>query len=426
MNEKVTVKLSSAGTGEILGVYPTGQTSRPVSWSEANVQVFAGLSSLATHHSDGPATTLTEWVVNLDPQFSWPDLSEVEIVTTYYRQREAEQRVLSVETEGSKRLTQFGRDHARFSLRQFPRVTIRFGEVGEEYSSKELRPGFISYHAKFGELPNRQFRHLVRHALSFATGIELGHLGYTSYNAKHEVVERQAQSLVLLGGWECLSGTHALPPSRLKNTDSIHHCYVDSSLFTRQVEGFLCTSSQYDWPHILALYWQAAFASPLIAAALYGATLEAIRTEWEREHSTPSQPLVTKPVWRKVRQAIGQELERLVNEQQLGKDEADSLKKRIQSLNHLAQPDRWATFFEAIGLTVGSVENQAMKERNRPAHGVAYTPNEFTDVLRKVRSLRVLCSRAILSLSSGADQYTDYCTVGFPERSLADPVPDDS
>lgn len=83
---------------------------------------------------------------------------------------------------------------------------------------------------------------------------------------------------------------------------------------------------------------------------------------------------------------------------------------------------KYDDFFDLIYLPIGDVERQALKQRNFPAHGRRYSPNQYAGLAITTDALYTLFNRIVLKLTNAADSYIDYSTYGHPVRDIDHPL----
>jgi len=83
---------------------------------------------------------------------------------------------------------------------------------------------------------------------------------------------------------------------------------------------------------------------------------------------------------------------------------------------------KYSEFFESILLKTGEVEQEALKERNNPAHGNRYLPNQYPGLSIITDALYTLFNRIVLKLTDAADCYIDYSSYGHPVRGIDEPL----
>jgi hypothetical protein len=97
------------------------------------------------------------------------------------------------------------------------------------------------------------------------------------------------------------------------------------------------------------------------------------------------------------------------------------LDRKTRQLNDKTSAMQWSDFFTAAKIPTGDVEEAALYQRNRPAHGTRYE-GDYQKLAASVHALQALFSRCVLKLTGGADHYVDFSTYGFPVRPLEEPL----
>jgi hypothetical protein len=176
-------------------------------------------------------------------------------------------------------------------------------------------------------------------------------------------------------------------------------------------------------------YWHAVCAVPSMAAAHFGAAIEALQRAYMRKHpEAVNQRLVPdKEVARFLRQGM---LDVLAHAS-LNDEVRRILRDRISNFNQSPWQVVAGRFLDHIRIALAEEEKDALRHRNFAAHGNA---GDDVDPLRTVRAfqlLRIMFNRILLRITDASDRYYDYCTYDhqlkhFPERDLGDPVPPDA
>jgi hypothetical protein len=98
------------------------------------------------------------------------------------------------------------------------------------------------------------------------------------------------------------------------------------------------------------------------------------------------------------------------------------MRNKLDGLNQKSSNMKYKNFFDSLSLTIGDVEEKALRERNNPAHGFHYKESQYQDLMLTTNALYTLFNRLLLSITKASDCYIDYSTYGFPVRDLKDPL----
>jgi hypothetical protein len=96
--------------------------------------------------------------------------------------------------------------------------------------------------------------------------------------------------------------------------------------------------------------------------------------------------------------------------------------RRSSCSNQFGVNERFDQFFAELGLRVGDVERDAIRARNKAAHGGTYKRSAHRQLLNCTKAYRTLLHRTILKIIGWEGEYTDYSTYGFPDRPLDAPL----
>ena len=207
----------------------------------------------------------------------------------------------------------------------------------------------------------------------------------------------------------CRLGMNNLSPDKVsKLLSAIYGCY-----------------DIYGFQHVSWLYWHSVLAPVHMAAAGFGATFEAMQTEYLKSmNGLIKNGLLEPNQWKKVRAQINN----LLSEMAAGDDDLEfnksisALKQRVGSMNFLSQTEMANRFLDSLNIDFSEKERKAWTQRNKSAHGGKTSADEYVELIREVKILRVLCNRVLLAMTHASDQYIDYYTLGFPVRGLKRPM----
>lgn len=101
---------------------------------------------------------------------------------------------------------------------------------------------------------------------------------------------------------------------------------------------------------------------------------------------------------------------------------AERIIRRVKAANHFGVNERFEQFFAELGLRVGDVEQDAIRARNKAAHGGTYERSAYRQLLNRTNAYRTLLHRTILKIIGWTGEYTDYSTYGYPVRPLDAPL----
>jgi hypothetical protein len=264
--------------------------------------------------------------------------------------------------------------------------------------------------------PDEDVRRKIRTAISYSLGTYLVYLGNTAYSHDWQTIYIKAVSAYSIG--RRVFDLPVLPPAPL---GSRFQHEITSQALGRMVNGIY---SQYDSLKFGSLswaYWHALCATMHIAAAHFGAAIEALERNYVKAHheSFKTTLVSERAAWRTFLCEIRQAIIKL----EIPDEDKQILLDRIGSLNETPRSITMKRLLETIDIELGEDEQRAWKRRNDAAHGNEIRQEEQLQVIRDTKLLRGIFDRMLLRIVNGSDIYYDYVTVGFPVRNLRDPVP---
>jgi hypothetical protein len=200
--------------------------------------------------------------------------------------------------------------------------------------------------------------------------------------------------------------------------------YLESGMLSQSVQRFLSVSDELRLRYILWLVWLAR-ASPMETAPVQmGAAIEALRQRYLKSRAPCSTTLLPKELWKPIRDDLRSVVERRRSalEVQGHGDALTVLENKLENLNQRPSTQLTGELLSLLGLTTGAQEASALQERNRPAHGGEYRGDDFPRLIRQVNALHTLFHRILLKILECATSYIDYSSLGYPVRSVDEPV----
>ncbi len=373
-----------------------------------------------THASPAPESWLVEWLINFDAVAGiLPLRTERFAGSTFERVRGEQRLVLPVATPWRR---QTSNDHFRIDVTlggKMWKLTIGRPESGR--CPTELKPGFVEFRGEAG-LPNESVRETILVALSFALGRHLIPIGWTVFDAADRPTRAACREAEILGRDEMFSNPSMPPcPPVLRDAPAI----LDQVAVQRVVQCALDLGAQgIDLGFPLWLVWLAK-ASPLDAsAAHYGAAMEALRSRFYATAAGGTTTLLVGADWGTVRTALDRTLTDAIAKLNPTPDEAAvcMLRNNLGGINNKSSGARYPEFFQLLDLPIDKVEQAALRERNKPAHGTEYDPAQYEALMATVQALHTLFNRIVLKLARCDLPYIDYSTYEHPVRALAEPL----
>jgi hypothetical protein len=276
------------------------------------------------------------------------------------------------------------------------------------------KPGYIFYVGN----PDDAIRKKIRDVLSFSLGNYLVYLGSTTLCDKSEIVAFTAVSPPSIGR---IFEIAVMPPAPLGYR---YEYQVDQQVVARMANAIY---AHYDELHFGAFswaYWHAVCAPVHMAAAHFGAAIEAVQVAYVKSHPArfETKLITDKAKWK----SLSEELMTAIASAGLDPSVSTILTRRVASnLNQTPADVKSDKLLAEIGITLSPLESAAWKRRHIAAHGGELTPDSVIPTIRETKLLKIILHRIVLKITGASDSYYDDYSIGHSIRKVTDPVPDD-
>lgn len=288
--------------------------------------------------------------------------------------------------------------------------------IGKEKNAQEVEnSGYIFYRGH----PSEELRRLIRDALSFAFGVPIIHFGHTSFTFSGSIITLEAITPHTMGGraWK----SSGLPPAPITSMNGSSN-QLDKLLMQRIVQGFVSNSSKYNIAQIPWRLWYAEAAAYFMKPAYYGALIEGIQKAFLDDNSNNiDRTIISKATFKRHRKIIEKHIKKVCDSEL----EIKLLTDKLNNSNVAPQKILASRFFSHLGLSLGTLENDAWNKRNDAAHGNSIAEDNVIKYMRDTKILRIILNRIILHLTYASDFYVDGYTIGHAVRLLSDHIPEE-
>ncbi|MGO9016175.1 MAG: hypothetical protein ACLQF0_14495 [Dissulfurispiraceae bacterium] len=398
---KSGIKAIAYGVQPLTNSRSMNETGTCYRHEKASIQ---NLECIVTNLSEGQY--LIEWLVNVDDSYYiWPDSldEEVEVLSNRIFCKNGSSLLLT----SSEKTSSFSWKCVNISV---DGQELYFGVCNKVAVSDEKMPGFVIYNGT----PSEEIRSKIRLALSFAFGRPFIHLGHSIFNSKWQLVSFKSISAYTIDGKAFKLLT--LPPSPLYEKFGNE---LNREKFSRMVNAFYKKYDDYNLGHVGWLYWHSVSAPIHIAAVHFGATFEAIQNAFVAANgSLFKTSVLEKTAW----ESLQKDILEVVRSKSINGDLLKIINNKIASLNQKPQSVLTEEFLGALNLQLSNIESLAWKQRNRAAHGSMTKEQDYIDLIKEVKLLKVLCHRVLLCITNGSDDYIDYYSIGFPIKKLQNSI----
>lgn len=354
---------------------------------------------------------IIEWVENLASKFLWP---ESDVLT----ENGETKRTLSTATSSLEMTSPI---YSHLSSRSCVHLKIDGIEIVVGRSRVKANyiyaPGFILYR----EAVDESIRRKIRDCLSFCLGDFLLYLGETSFDGNWQPVAFHAKSgHALVRDAPRLRG-HQPAPLGLRYKQEI-----DSAILGPMVQSLYGVYDKYLLGTSFWSYWHAIAAPVHMAAVHFGSAIEGLQSRVLKGlDSGKHTKLVERDGdWKE----LCKRMSACISESTLPEETKKILVTKTEYLNQAPQGIVMERFLSELKLSVGMLEKDVWKNRNRAAHGGGSADALTGQLIRENKVLKILTNRIFLALSDGHNRdngYYDYYNLDCPTVLLGKPINDD-
>lgn len=352
-----------------------------------------------------PAALHTDWFINgpADPVFlRWTSRIGV---SRYVRERETGSFNVSSPTK-----QQESRD---YFLVDAGSIQFAVSRVPSEYSEEWLRSVGIEYRSP---IPEREVRAAIQEVVSFALGRPLIGIGSTSADDQGRPLEEIAVS----PHEPCLRALcRDVDNSPL---GSLAHSSDIERILGQLVPAYLRKRDTMRLQEALAGYWLACRTQVPICLALFGSALDVLKLAWFKSTKSKSGGLyMANAAYQELLAplvgTVQEELQSTVDS-----ETATKIARKILGANQVGNNEQLPTFLREIGLALGKAELDAVKGRNKAAHGGVFPGDDFGESVVHAAAYRTLFERVVLRLLDYDGEYVDRTVLGWPMKRLEVPT----
>lgn len=276
----------------------------------------------------------------------------------------------------------------------------------------------IEYRNSFGKIPSEEIRIAIAEIISFMLGVEFMNIGCSEFNSNNELVSRygiEPYGDNLIG--RCTNV--CMPPMRLPKK----HSRIDAEdLLSKIVSNYLHLRKALKLNTVLWKYWLAKDSAIGINLPVLSSGLEGL-AETYLKHNTliPKSDDETTKKYNKFLSDNSAFIEGL-KEYSFGK----SVINKIQNPYNIGVGEKLQLFFNSLDMNIDkdSIENEALMSRNKMTHSSSGIDSikRAKAAIKMTRAYETLFHRTILKVLNCDGGYTDYYTIGHPERKLSDNI----
>ncbi|KUR75204.1 hypothetical protein [Novosphingobium sp. Fuku2-ISO-50] len=393
--------------GEFFGMVPYSKYRQTKGVTEQPLKELTQIHIAKTNNPSGaPAAYAIDWLENLPKSpYTWPAASEVVTRTITTRRISLNDGItIAKDTDwfntswNSAKVTVDG-------------ATFYVCALDREDRPGAIKPGCIVYDGA----PDDEFRKKVRTGLSFAMGVYLVDLGTSHYDAEWNVVSTLARSAYSLRGHAFDIETLQLAPlgDRFLNE-------LGAPQLTRAIQAFVTAFDVLDLANLHWAFWHACVATPHMAPAHFGATIEGLQSAYTKANpGKVREGWATPDEWKKLKGALSG----IIADADVSVEAKQALQGNLHTFNDINQRQRLKDVMAALKLELGEDEDAAWRRRNKAAHGTPIPLGQEVAAIRDMKLLRGVFQRLLLRITGAADQYIDYTSPNYEYRPLCQAPP---
>lgn len=364
-----------------------------------------------------------EWIINFDIGDYRPKGQTRREYSTYLKRKRFDENWIEVELSSNGKAS-FDYFKCDFLINADKRINLIAGYVPDSVATKTVKPGFLEFEETDNSfLPTEFERQKILAALSFVLGRNLTSVGNTVLG---EGDRRCSSKTFWADAKNFVSDNLNKHPSPLDfpQLDG----WLDNEYTSFMIGKIVSKMNEIDIEYSLYLLWTGWNAPMNVRAFYLGAAIESLRDSYLNSVTQNSGSLIRKSTWKdKFDKPLMSLLDQIQNQPglYLNSDERENLdviRNKIKNLNQKSSNMKYSSFFEALDLSIGPVESEALKERNRAAHGHRYRSSEYHRLSMNVEALYSLFARLILRITEASNFYIDYSTYGHPIRRIYEPL----
>ena len=371
-------------------------------------------SSLTLHEvkiiqqHDVPIERLTEWYINgISAGFVLFRSTSRRINEKYSLERE----VLKSKTE------EFDTGGGEYHSRDY--AFINCGDFGFIIHTVPIQfgPGWsqnigIEYRQEFGRILTQEERIAISEIVSFVLGKHVLKVGYTSYDRSGIPIEK-----VAVNPWgdniKHLCQSPPVPPFEI---DRFQPSGKIETVLPPLIKKYLELRNPLKLNEVLWRYWIGS-ELPLGSNIPIMANGNEILIEYwfKSQNSRLKGVYLTKGEF----DTLTEEAFRIIEANLGDRPFKEKIMNKLRDCFKMTLTDRLKFFFEEIRLPLGKTEQEAIRYRHKMIHSsVEMGKVEIEKVVQLSFSYRVLVHRTILKILGYSGTYTDYSTIGHPEKPI--------
>jgi hypothetical protein len=288
----------------------------------------------------------------------------------------------------------------------------------------------IEYRAEWGGIPDHATRDAIAYLVGFVVGRRLLRIGHSEFDENNRPTLRSAVPPNTIHA-ETMSRMVDLPPVQLVRESDMRIRSDLGTVLRQLTPTFLDKVDQYNLRGALFRY-ATALDLPLGAdLPLLQSAIEMISKGWRQEMKVRGS--VEPGFYMSITDfnaSFGEELQavrrklaaRDVKMHLTRREYGERLARKMSRSYEMTGNELMDSFFQGIGITVGTPEREAMRARNVSIHGYDLSAPDTEKWRAYSRAYFTLANRVILRVLGFRGQYVDYTSSHWSPRKLREPA----
>ncbi len=288
---------------------------------------------------------------------------------------------------------------------------------------KEFGPNWsfnmaIEYRQSFGRIPDDNEREAISELVSFVFGNQFLKIGQTSYNEAMTSISEEYNNP---WGDNVMSRCQrlALPPVQINDYNDWGRGAI---LLNELLIPYLEQRNKLCLKDVLWKYWIAKYSSiganlPILSSAVETLAEKILKIHPEIKH-----------YYIDFKEFVGTIAEELVSiEIKIDSNPNKGIiLNKLKGATQRGSNEKLEMMFEIIQLTIGKIEKNALRARNKMAHSSfgEISDEDLREIVRLTKAYETLFNRIFLKILLHKGQYVDYYTIGYPNRDIDAPIPE--
>lgn len=269
----------------------------------------------------------------------------------------------------------------------------------------------IEYRNEFGGIPDKNIREAISEIVSFFIGRQLLNIGFSTFTNKGDPIVH-----VSFSPWGSnvvhLCQLPGYPPCRYKRSGLKSY----EETLSKATYSYLILRDELQLNDVMWRYWIAKNNPIGTNLPIFSSAIETLSNSWLKSKKSKTKGVyLQKKDFDKLLEKEFSQIEKIVKSIKYG----DRIFNRMKNTFQMGANERLLFFFDEISLSIGKIEKEVLKSRNKMVHGHSIkTDEEKNEMITMTEAYATLIHRALLKILDYEGSYIDRSSIGFPERKI--------